>query len=235
MGLPKLTTPEYTLILPSTQEEVKYRAFLVKEQKVLMIAQESEDEQMIANALSSLVSSCTFGTVDAKKNPMFDIEYVFLQIRGKSIGSEVELSVYCPDDGVTLINIKVSLEDIEVQTNVEHSDSVNLTDDIKINFRYPRLDDVQGLPADVTDFERMTKLIHHCIASVETSDEVINQVDMTENDVNEFIDSFNGEQLDNVLEFFNTMPKVRHVVEVTNPITKVKGEILLEGIESFLE
>ena len=235
MALPKLTTPEYTLLLPSSQEEIKFRAFLVKEQKILMIAQESGDEKMIADALSKLVYSCTFGSVDATKNPMFDIEYVFLQIRGKSVGSEVELSVYCPDDGVTMTQVKVQLEEIAVQTNVAHMDTVDLTDDIKIKLRYPRLNDVQGLPADVTDFERMTMLVNHCIDTVETPDETINHIDMTTDEIEEFIDSFNGEQLEKLLEFFDTMPKVRHLVEVTNPVTGVKGEILLEGIESFLE
>ena len=235
MALPKLTTPEYTLLLPSTQEEIKFRAFLVKEQKILMIAQESGNEKMIADALSKLVYSCTFGSVDATKNPMFDIEYVFLQIRGKSIGSEVELTVYCPDDGVTMVQVKVQLEEIAVQTNVAHSTVYELTDDIKINFRYPRLNDVQDLPADASDFERMTKLVHHCIDTVETPDEVINNIDMSAEEVEEFIDSFNSAQLDGVMEFFDTMPKVRHLVEVTNPVTGVKGEILLEGIESFLE
>ena len=235
MTLPKLTTPTYTLLVPSTQEEVKFRAFLVKEQKVLMIAQESGEERMIAEALASLVSDCTFGSVDATKNPMFDIEYVFLQIRAKSVGSEVELSVYCPDDGETMTQVKVQLEDIAVQTNVEHKTEYNLTDDIKINFRYPRLGDVQDLPAGVSDFERMTKLVHHCIDTVETPDEVINRVDMSEEEIDEFIDSFNGPQLESAIEFFDTMPKVRHLVEVTNPVTDVKGEILLEGIESFLE
>ena len=235
MTLPKLTTPTYTLLVPSTQEEVKFRAFLVKEQKVLMIAQESGEERMIAEALASLVSDCTFGSVDATKNPMFDIEYVFLQIRAKSVGSEVELSVYCPDDGETMTQVKVQLEDIAVQTNVEHKTEYNLTDDIKVNFRYPRLNDVRDLPADATDFERMTSLIHHCIDTVETPDEVINRVDMSEEEIDEFIDSFNGPQLESAIEFFDTMPKVRHLVEVTNPVTDVKGEILLEGIESFLE
>ena len=139
MALPKLVTPEYTLLLPSTQEEIKFRAFLVKEQKVLMIAQESGDERMIADALGSLGYTCTYGSVDAGKNPMFDIEYVFLQIRGKSVGSVVELTVVCPDDGETVVQTKVSLEDVGVQTNITHKTEFNLTDDIKINFKYPKL------------------------------------------------------------------------------------------------
>lgn len=234
MALPKLTTPEYTLTVPSTQEEIKFRAFLVKEQKVLMIAQESNDENMVANALSSLVSTCTYGKVDADKNPMFDIEYIFLQIRAKSVGAEVTLNVYCPDDNVTTTEIKVDLESIQVQTNVEHSDTIKLTDDIKLVLNPPRLSDVAGLDLMDSEFEKMTQLVKRCISSVETNDETINRIDMTSEEIDEFINSFSGKQLENVVNFFETMPKVRHIVEVTNPVTKVKGEILLEGIESFL-
>tara|TARA_Y100000996_G_C22477975_1_gene624978 strand:+ start:31 stop:738 length:708 start_codon:yes stop_codon:yes gene_type:complete len=235
MALPKLTTPEYTLTVPSTQEEIKYRAFLVKEQKVLMIAQESGDEKMIANALSSLVFDCTFGKVDATKNPMFDVEYIFLQIRAKSVGSEVDLAVYCPDDNETIVEVKVQLEDVQVQTNVEHTDTIVLTDDIKVTLRNPRLGDLQDLTDVASDFEKMTQLVKRCIDTVDTKDETINRVDMSADEIDEFIQSFSGKQLEDVLNFFETMPKVRHIVEVTNPITKVKGEVLLEGIESFLE
>ena len=235
MALPKLTTPEYTLTVPSTQEEIKYRAFLVKEQKVLMIAQESGDEKMIANALSSLVFDCTFGKVDATKNPMFDVEYIFLQIRAKSVGSEVDLAVYCPDDNETIVEVKVQLEDVQVQTNVEHTDTIVLTDDIKVTLRNPRLGDLQDLTDVASAFEKMTQLVKRCIDTVDTKDETINRVDMSADEIDEFIQSFSGKQLEDVLNFFETMPKVRHIVEVTNPITKVKGEVLLEGIESFLE
>ena len=235
MALPQLKTLTYELNLPSNGKAIKYRPFLVNEQKNLMIAQESEDEKMMETAFAQIIGDCVLDDIDPYKMPMFDIEYVFLQIRAKSVGSEVELSVYCPDDGETMTQVKVQLEDIAVQTNVEHKTEYNLTDDIKINFRYPRLNDVQDLPADASDFERMTKLVHHCIDTVETPDEVINRVDMSEEEIDEFIDSFNGPQLESAIEFFDTMPKVRHLVEVTNPVTDVKGEILLEGIESFLE
>ena len=221
MALPKLKTPEFKLTLPSTQEEVRYRPFLVREQKILMIAQESEDEIQIADALASL---------------MFDIEYVFLQIRSKSVGSKVDLTVYCPDDNETTVDIKVELSDIAVQLNIEHSDKVQLTDDIKVNFRYPRLKDVRGMLGDnETEFEKMTRLVNICIDSVESGEETINRIDMTKDDIDVFVNSFNTMQLESVLKFFETMPKLRHIVQVTNPVTKVKGEVLLEGIESFLE
>jgi hypothetical protein len=235
MALPKLKTPEYKLLVPSTQEEISYRPFLVKEQKILMIAHESEDEKNIADALSKLVSECTFGSIDASKSPMFDVEYIFLQIRAKSVGSEVKLNITCPDDGETEVEVNVNIEDINVQRSVEHKEVIDLTDDIKIKFRYPRLSDHQGFPPNIGDFERMTRLVNICVESVQSGEETINYVDMTSEDIDDFIDSFTGDQLIQVLKFFETMPKVRHVVNVVNPVTKVKGEVLLEGIESFLE
>ena len=235
MALPKLKTPEYKLLVPSTQEEISYRPFLVKEQKILMIAHESEDEKNIADALSKLVSECTFGSIDASKSPMFDVEYIFLQIRAKSVGSEVKLNITCPDDGETQVEVNVNIEDINVQRSVEHKEVIDLTDDIKIKFRYPRLSDHQGFPPNIGDFERMTRLVNICVESVQSGEETINYVDMTSEDIDDFIDSFTGDQLIQVLKFFETMPKVRHVVNVVNPVTKVKGEVLLEGIESFLE
>jgi len=234
MALPKLQTPEYKLTLPSTQEEIKFRPFLVKEQKILMMAQESGEERQIADAMGRLVSGCTFGTVDANVNPMYDIEYVFLQIRAKSAGEKVKLKLLCPDDQETYTEVEINLEDIGVQMSVEHSTVVDLTDDIKINFRYPLLKDIEGMGSDTSDFEKVLHLIYACIVSVESEDEITQKIDMTREEIGEFIESFNTEQLEKVMNFFGSMPKVRHVVDVTNPKTKVKGEILLEGIESFL-
>ena len=234
MALPKLQTPEYRLTLPSTQEEIKFRPFLVKEQKILMMAQESGDDKQIADAMGRLVSGCTFGTVDANVNPMYDIEYVFLQLRVKSVGAKVKLKILCPDDKETYAEVEINLEDIGVQMSVEHSTVVDLTDDIKINFRYPLLKDIEGMKKDISDFEKMLHLIYECIVSVESGEETTQRIDMTREEIGEFIESFSGEQLEKVMKFFESMPKLRHVVDVTNPKTKVKGEVLLEGIESFL-
>ena len=234
MALPKLQTPEYRLTLPSTQEEIKFRPFLVKEQKILMIAQESGEEKQIADAMGILVSGCTFGTVDANVNPMFDIEYVFLQLRAKSVGAKIELRLLCPDDQETYVETEIDIEDIDVQMSVEHSTAIDLTDDIKINFRYPRLSDISGMSNNIGDFEKTITLIQECIDTVSLGEETTNKVDMTKSEITEFIESFSGEQLEKVMNFFESMPKLRHVVDVTNPKTKVKGEVLLEGIESFL-
>jgi len=235
MALPKLQTSEYTLILPSTQEEIKFRPFLVKEQKILMIAQESGEESQIASAVGQLVDGCTFGSVDANLSPMFDIEYVFLQLRAKSVGSKITLNVTCPDDNETQVEIEVNVDDIQVQMSLEHNQDIEITDGISIHFRYPRLKDLQGMASELSDFEKTLILVVECVETITSGEEVINRIDMTQDEIVEFIDSMNSTQMEDVLKFFETMPKVRHIIDVVNPKTKKKGEILLEGLESFLE
>jgi len=234
MALPKLQTSEYSLTLPSTQEEIKFRPFLVKEQKILMIAQESGDEKQIADSIGTLVSNCTFGVLDANIAPTFDIEYVFLQLRSKSVGAKVKLIITCPDDEETKVEVEVDLDEISVQMSVEHSQEIDITDDIKIKFRYPVLKDLQGLDSNFGDFEKAMGMVCECTDTVINGEETIHRVDMTQDEITEFIESFTQGQLENVMEFFQTMPKVRHVINVTNPNTKVKSEVLLEGLESFL-
>ena len=234
MALPKLQTSEYKLTVPSTQEEIKFRPFLVKEQKILMIAQESGDESEIASAVGKLVSGCTFGAMDAKTSPMFDVEYIFLQLRSKSVGSKITLNVTCPDDNETQVEVEVDVDDIQVQMSLEHNQDIEITDDISIHFRYPRLKDLQGMASELSDFEKTLILVVECVETITSGEEVINRIDMTQDEIVEFIDSMNNTQMEGVLKFFETMPKVRHIIDVVNPKTKKKGEVLLEGLESFL-
>ncbi len=234
MALPKLQTSEYKLTVPSTQEEIKYRPFLVKEQKILMMAQESGNEREIADAIGQLVSNCTFGSLDAITAPMFDVEYVFLQLRSKSVGSKVKVVVTCPDDEETKVEVEVDLDKINVQMNVKHKQEINITEDIILKFRYPMLKDLQGLNDDFGDFEKAMIMVYECIDSVVHGEETVHRIDMTKDEITEFIDSFNTQQLEGIMEFFETMPKVRHKIKVTNPKTKKKSEILLEGLENFL-
>jgi hypothetical protein len=234
MALPKLKTNEYTLTVPSTQEEVKFRPFLVREQKILMIAEESNDEKQIAASMARLVSDCTFQSVDATTSPMFDIEYIFLQIRAKSVGEKIEIDITCPDDNETRTKIEIDLNEINIQMSLEHSKSIKLTDDIVLNFRYPMMKDFENLNNDAGEFEQTMNMIYNCIESVQSGDELIQRIDMTYDEIVEFIDSFNTAQLESVVNFFQTMPKLRHVVDVVNPKTKKKSELLLEGLESFL-
>ena len=235
MALPRVNTPDYTLELPSTGETIKYRPFLVKEQKILMMAQDTKDETQLADAMGTLVSSCTYGTLDASTSPLFDIEYVFLKIRSKSVGSKVDLMVVCPDDEKTQAKVSLDLDDINVTMTDDHINEVQVNDKVKVIFRYPILHDLKGLTENPTDVDRVFHVLNRCISQIHFGDDVYQRSDMTEKDIDEFVDQLTTEQFERLSDFFNSMPKLRHAVKVTNPKTKVKSEVVLEGLESFLE
>ena len=234
MALPKLDSPVYELEQPSTGEKIKYRPFLVKEQKTLMMAQESEDEKQIKEALAGLISNCTFSEIDPYKVPLFDIEFLFLRIRGKSVGETVDLSLLCPDDNKTRVSKSVNLEDIGVNMKVGHTNEIEITDKIKMIMRYPTLNDMEDID-DVTQLGSVFPMILRCVHEIHDGEKIYNRVDMSEKDLEEFIDSLTGEQFERVGEFFETMPKVQHSIEVTNPKTNKKGEVVIEGIQSFFD
>ena len=234
MALPRVNTPDYTLELPSTGEKIKYRPFLVKEQKILMMAQDTKDETQLADAMGTLVSSCTYGTLDASTSPLFDIEYVFLKIRSKSVGSKVDLMVVCPDDEKTQAKVSLDLDDINVTMTDDHINEVQINDKVKVVFRYPILSDLKGLVENPTDVERVFHVLNRCISEIHFGDDVYQRSDMTEKDIDEFVDQLTTEQFERLSDFFNSMPKLRHAIKVTNPKTKVKSEVVLEGLESFL-
>ena len=235
MALPKLDTPVYELEQPSTGETIKYRPFLVKEQKILMMAQESNDDKQIKEALAGLISNCTFSKVDPFKVPIFDVEFLFLRIRGKSVGEKIDLSLLCPDDNETRVNKSVNLEEIGVNMKVGHTNEIDITDNIKIIMRYPTLDDMSDMSADANNIEDVFSMIRRCVHEIHDDKKVYNRVDISDKELEEFIDSLTGEQFEEVGGFFETMPKVQHSVEVTNPKTKKKGEVIIEGIQSFFD
>ena len=233
MALPKLDTPKYQLTLPSTGEKIEYRPFLVKEQKIILMAQESQDENQILNAVGDLVNSCTFGIIDAKKSPTFDIEYIFLKIRSRSVGETTSINVVCPDDNKTQVPVKINLDEIELLTNKDHKTNIQLTDKFTLNFRYPLMSDLYGIDAsDAT--ETSFSLINKCVTSIQYGDEIYNRVDMTDAELNDFLEQMNSRQFAEVMDFFNGMPRLRHIIKVTNPKTKVQSEVVLEGLQSFL-
>ena len=233
MALPILNNPVYTLELPSTGEEIEFRPFLVKEQKSLMIAEQSNNEKIINKTIVELIHNCTFEKIDAKKLPIFDVEMIFLKLRSKSVGETAEVIVTCPDDGETKVSVKVNLDEINVAITDEHTNEINITDDIKIVMRYPTLEDVKVRKTD--DASIMFDMIHTSIDEVHNGDEIITRVDMTDKELTDFIDSMNTQQLESIMNFFNTMPKLRHVLEVENPKTKKKNEVLIEGLNNFLQ
>ena len=235
MALPKLDTPVYELEQPSTGETIKYRPFLVKEQKTLMMASESNDDKQVKEALAGLISGCTFQKVDPYKLPLFDIEFLFLRIRGKSVGEKIDLSLLCPDDNETRVNKSINLEEIGVNMKVDHTNEINITDNIKIVMRYPTLNDMTDITTDANDVEDVFSLIKRCVHEIHDEEKVYNKVDMSNSELEEFVDSLTADQFGELTKFFETMPKVQHSVEVTNPKTKKKGEVVIEGIQSFFD
>ena len=235
MALPKLETPVYELEQPSTGETIKYRPFLVKEQKTLMMASESNDDKQVKEALAGLISNCTFSKIDPFKIPIFDVEFLFLRIRGKSVGEKIDLSLLCPDDNETRVNKSVNLEEIGVNMKVGHTNEIDITDNIKMVMRYPTLNDMTDMSADANNIEDVFSMIRRCVHEIHDDKKVYNRVDISDKELEEFIDSLTGEQFEKVGGFFETMPKVQHSVEVTNPKTKKKGEVVIEGIQSFFD
>ena len=234
MALPKLQSQVYELEQPSTGEKIKYRPFLVKEQKVLMMASESGDEKQIRDSLAGIISSCTFEKVDPFTVPMFDVEFLFLRIRGKSVGEKIELNLLCPDDGETRVKTTLNLEDVGVNQKLGHTSEISITDKIKIIMRYPTLNDMVGMSGEKeAGFDEVLSMMKRCIHEVHDEETVHNKVDMSESDLTEFIESLTTEQFQGLADFFDTMPKVAHSIDVTNPKTKKKGEVVIEGIQSF--
>ena len=234
MALPKLNSANYELSLPSTGKTIKYRPFLVKEQKALMIAQESEDEKVIENTFAQIINDCVADKIDPHKMPMFDIEYIFLKIRSKSVGEVADLVVTCPDDGETKVNVSIPLEEVNVQVKEDHTNVITLTNDVSVVMRYPCLGDIKGFDA-LGQTKSMFQMIKRCIHEIHDNEEVYRRVDMSEKDLDNFIDSMSSKNFEAVGEFFASMPKLSYNLEVKNPKTKVKSVIPIEGLQSFFE
>jgi|TARA_R110002153_G_scaffold119516_1_gene264601 hypothetical protein len=234
MGLPKLNSANYELSLPSTGATIKYRPFLVKEQKALMIAQESEDDKVIESTFAQIINDCVADNVDPYKMPMFDIEYVFLKIRGKSVGEVVDLKVTCPDDEETQISVSIPLDEVKVQMSETHTNVVTLSNDISVIMRYPCLGDMKGFNA-LGETKSLFEMIKRCIHEVHDGEEVYHRVDMSEKDLEDFIDSMSSKNFESIGEFFTSMPKLSYDLEIVNPKTKVKSVMPIEGLQSFFE
>jgi len=237
MPLPKIATPTYELELPSTGQSIQYRPFLVKEEKVLVIALESEDNKQITTAIKAVLKSCIITKgVKVESLPTFDIEYLFLNIRGKSVGEELEVNVICPDDGETTVPVTISLDEIEVQKDENHSNKIKIDDSIMMELKYPSLDQFIKNNFDFNDKNAMDQsfeLIASCIDKVYTEDEVWATADCTKKEVKEFLESMNSQQFKEIEAFFESMPKLSHTIKVTNPKTKVESDVVLEGLASF--
>jgi hypothetical protein len=237
MPLPKIATPTYELELPSTGETIQYRPFLVKEEKVLVIALESEDTKQITTAIKSVIKNCVLTRgIKVEALPTFDIEYLFLNIRGKSVGEDLDVNIICPDDGETEVTVNINLDDIQVQKKDDHTNRIKLDDTLMMEMKYPSLEQFIKNNFDFSDKNAMDQsfdLIASCVDKIYNEDEVWSAADVTKKELNEFLESMNSSQFKDIEKFFETMPKLSHVIKVKNPNTKVESEVVLEGLASF--
>ncbi len=237
MPLPKIATPTYELVLPSSGKNIKYRPFLVKEEKLLVLALESEDTKQITTAIKAVLRGCILTKgVKVDQLPTFDIEYLFLNIRGKSVGEEVELKITAPDDGETEIPITINIDEIEIQNDDEHTKQIKVDDNLMMEMKYPSLDQFIKSNFDFSGkvtMENSFSLVASCVDKIYSADEVWSTADCTKKEVIDFLEQMNSGQFKEVEKFFTTMPKLSHTVKVRNPVTEVESDVVLEGLSSF--
>ena len=237
MPLPKISTPTYEMVLPSSNKKIKYRPFLVKEEKVLILAMESQDTATVANAVKDVLKNCILSRgIKVEKLSTFDIEYLFLNIRGKSVGEAIEIMVTCPDDGKTQVPTSINIDEIKVIIDDEHQKDIKLDDTYSLRMRYPSLDEfVKNNFAAASDIsvDDTFDLIASCVDQVYSEEESWAAADCTQKELSQFVESLNSNQFKMIEKFFETMPKLSHTVKITNPNTKKDCEVVLEGLQNF--
>ena len=235
MALPKLTTPTYELEIPSTDEKISYRPFLVKEEKILLMAMESGKNEDIVNAVKQIVSECTFNKLKLGTMPMFDVEYIFLNIRAKSIGEVSKLKLLCPDDNKTYANVEVNLEEVQVQVSDDHTNKIELTDSMGMIMTYPTIDSFAESGIQQINANNMIDIIGSCVLQIyeDNGEKVYEAKDQTKKELSEFIEQMNTSQFKQVQKFFDTMPRLKHEIKVKNPKTKKMNDITLSGLNDF--
>ena len=235
MPLPKIATPYYDLELPSTGEKIEYRPFLVKEEKLLVLAMESQDQKQITKAIREVIKSCVRGEIKVESLPTFDIEYLFLNIRGKSVGEDVEVLITCPDDGKTQVPTLISLDDIKVIKSKEHKRDIKLDTELTLRMKYPSMSEFikTNFSGGEVSVDETFDLISVCIEQVFNEEESWTASDCTKKELREFLEQLSSAQFKQIEKFFETMPKLSHTVKVTNPKTVVDNEVVLEGLTAF--
>ena len=238
MPLPKINTPTYELELPSTGKKIKYRPFLVREEKILIMALESEDIKQISDAIKTVISDCILSRgVKINELSTFDIEYLFLNVRAKSVGESVEVNVTYPDDGETQVKVEIDIDDIKILKNPNHSNIIKLDDNLSIQMKYPSLNQfVESnfeTSEDNSQVDKSLSVIISCIGTIFNEEESWSASDSTEKELREFVEQMNTKQFKDIEVFFETMPKLSHQIKVRNPNTKVTSDVVLEGLASF--
>ena len=235
MALPQVNTPTYELAVPSTDKKLKYSPFLVKEEKILMIAMEGKEQAGIIDAVKQIVDSCTFNKFDVSKSPMFDIEYIFLNIRAKSVGEVSKIKLKCPDDEKTFVETEIDLTEVNVEMNDGHTNKIELTDEMGIIMKYPSIDTFSSSGVEAINATNMISIISDCILQIydKKGEEIFEAKDSTRKELSEFLEQLNSKQFVEVQNFFDTMPKLQHTVKVMNPKTKKESEVVLSGLNDF--
>ena len=238
MPLPKIATPTYELVLPSSDKKIKFRPFLVKEEKILILAMESQDTKQIANAVKNVITHCILSRgIKVEKLSTFDIEYLFLNIRGKSVGEDIEVMVTCPDDGKTQVPTLINIDSIKIQKSEDHSKDIKLDDTYTLRMKYPSLNEFikSNFAGGVDDMnvDDTFDLIASCIEQVYSEEESWSSADCTKKELKDFLEQLDSKQFKNIEKFFETMPKLSHTVTVINPNTKKENKIVLEGLQNF--
>ena len=237
MPLPKISTPTYELEIPSSKKVIKYRPFLVKEEKILIIAMESEDSKQIATAVKNVISSCILTKgIKVDQLSTFDIEYLFLNIRGKSVGEDVEVLITCPDDNVTQVPVLINLDDIQIEVDEDHSRDIKLDDNLVLRMKYPSMDEFVKTNFASNGEIGVTEtfdLIASCIEQIYSEEESWAASDCSKKELLEFVEQLSSKQFKEIEKFFETMPKLSHKITVKNPKTEVESEVVLEGLSAF--
>ena len=238
MPLPKINTPTYELAIPSTGKKIRYRPFLVKEEKILIMALESEDIKQITDAIVEILSECILTKgVKVLELATFDIEFIFLNVRAKSVGEMIDVNVTCPDDGKTQVQMEIDIDAIEVQKDKKHSNLVKIDEKLSMKMKYPSIQQFVQNNFDIKDtgpdVDQSLTMITTCIEQIYTEEESWSAADSTKDELKEFVEQMNTKQFKEIEGFFTTMPKLSHTVKVKNPKTKVESEVVLEGLASF--
>ena len=238
MPLPKINTPSYELTLPSNGKKIKYRPFLVREEKILIMALETEDMKQISDAVLTILNGCILTRgVKIENLPSFDIEYIFLNVRAKSVGEKIDVNLTCPDDNKTSVTVEIDIDSIKIQKNKNHNKIVKLDDCLSLKLKYPSMDSFIGnnfeSAEENTDIKSTLKLITSCIDMIYNDEESWSGSDSTEKELEEFIEQLNTKQFQSIENFFTTMPKLSHSVKIKNPQTQVESVVVLEGLAAF--
>ena len=236
MPLPKIVTPSFELTLPSNKKKIKYRPFLVKEEKILILAIESGGMKEISMAIKDVLKNCVLTRgIKIDELPTFDIEYLFLNIRARSIGESIDLVITCPDDEKTQVTTQIYIDEVKVKTNKGHSKDIKIDDTYTMRMKYPSLDQFvdENFTFEEKESDNTFSLVASCIEMVFSKDEAWEGKDSTQEELVEFLEQLNSSQFKEVQKFFDTMPKLSHDIEVENPETKVKSTVTLEGLASF--